>query len=1113
MMKHINISKKKIFEGKIHAFSSEFGEKESIKNLLKDTGFWSSERRSAAIHEFFTIDYEEAVSINFIELLPSSSGASCFPGDFRFETSLDGKTWKVIHSEMKFELDGKSYRLDIPLTGLRYLKVVITEPANRNSKYYSEIGRCLTGITGISKITPSSSLPGEGGVGNLFDGDNKTFWGSSRSPNNKMESLLVDLGQVYHFSRIILGSAGDGFPENFHVDSSVDNSLWTTIFEEKSFSAEFFKDYYWDINVIPVRYIRIEAKGKKLFSGDFAVQISRLEIDAAPFDPSHTHNIGEMTPHASIFQPGVVKLAKDGDDTSGTVVQGSDIRLRDASTIFKGITRLAEIGEVCDGVAVQASDSRLKPATDQHAGVVRLAYDREDQPGVAVQGNDSRMQEATSESYGIVKLCPDGLYTDQGVVTGNDSRVRKATDKSYGICRLAGDGDNSPGSVVQADDCRLRDATTLHKGIVMLAEDGEVSEGKSVQSNDKRLGEATTVSKGIVELAEDGESKAGVVVQGNDRRLKDATTQSRGIVELADDGEDRPGVAVQGNDRRLRDATTSTKGIVELAGNGEGKAGVVVQGNDKRLRNATENFPGIMKFATDGSTDRLAAVQGNDRRLKDATTVTKGIVELAENGEDKEGVAVQGNDRRLNEATTESKGIVELAGDGEEKKGVVVQGHDRRLKDATESGRGIMRFAEDGEVSVFAAVQGNDKRLRDATVTAKGIVKLAGDGEEKEGVAVQGHDRRLQKATTVTNGIVELAENGESKEGVAVQGNDRRLKQATENIPGIVKMAKQDETRPGYVIQANDERLSDPRQALPHSHEYAAIDHEMNSHRGTLSIKSEKNEVFNDITPPSDSSSVIHGQNTSAEDGSIGISGVAGILSEKGIQSYGVVGHSGYVGVRGQSSGDGDRKGCGILGISRFGAGGVFSSEHSFSLVADGQGRISEYDDSINIIGNGDALYVNGRSLFRGSIELENSESEGSPGNIVELFEVNETEYISPGDLLVISEEGNSVLVRSRKEYNRSVIGTVAGNALIAINNSGKEEKVYPVTLAGKAMCKVDARNNPVNPGDFIVTSETPGCGMAGTIDSFDKIGTVIGKALDKLDDGIGVIPVFITHQ
>jgi hypothetical protein len=168
----------------------------------------------------------------------------------------------------------------------------------------------------------------------------------------------------------------------------------------------------------------------------------------------------------------------------------------------------------------------------------------------------------------------------------------------------------------------------------------------------------------------------------------------------------------------------------------------------------------------------------------------------------------------------------------------------------------------------------------------------------------------------------------------------------------------------------------------------------------------------------------------------------------------------------------------------------------------------------LQLIGNGDALHIKGKSLFDGTIDIQNNkETKDFPTNIVEYFIVNETEFISPGDILMTSEEGKSILEKSRLEYNKTVIGIVSGNPVIKINNSGSEEKVYPIALGGKVYCKVDARVNPIHPGDLIVASSTPGCGMKGTIDSFEKIGTVLGKALDSLNEGIGIIPMFIMPQ
>ncbi|MBN2041722.1 MAG: hypothetical protein JW864_16925, partial [Spirochaetes bacterium] len=368
--------------------------------------------------------------------------------------------------------------------------------------------------------------------------------------------------------------------------------------------------------------------------------------------------------------------------------------------------------------------------------------------------------------------------------------------------------------------------------------------------------------------------------------------------------------------------------------------------------------------------------------------------------------------------------------------------------------------------------------------------------------------------TTSSKGIVELAENGEDKDGVAVQGSDKRLKLATEDSHGIIKFAKNNDSKKLHAVQANDKRLSDARKPLPHDHEYAPLKHEYNSHTGTINLTGSKEENIAGIVPPADGSAIIYARNDSHHPGAVGIAGINNPLEQNTIHSYGIIGHGMFAGVRGQSNGntESEVKGAGVIGISRFGAGGVFASEHNYSLVADGFGRISGYDDSAQLKGNGEALLVNGKSAFSGQIDIYNSNHENSPVNIVEMFEVDEDQFIGAGDVLTASEKGKSILKRSTVKYSKSVIGIVSGNPTVIINNSGLKKKIYPIALTGKVLCRIDAREKPVKAGDLIVTSGTPGCGMAGVIDSFNKIGTVIGKALDNLDKGIGTIPVFVTH-
>jgi hypothetical protein len=1110
-MNTINILSPVRYPGKIHAVSSSFETNEAKNVLNNDESFWCTAKSHNAVSEYIIIDYGSIVAVNIVEIFPSPSGKTTFPSEFRLECSIDGINWEVIKTENRFTLDEDAYRLALPITVFQYLKLYIVKPKRIAAKYFAEIGKIQAGIQGAVSITASSTSSYEHDPFNVMEVDNQKYWESEITSSASRQWIEVDCGMIFPLTNIGIVAPQNPalFPEQFSIEITEDKKIWTTLADIKRFKAQPGGSYIFGGYQFNARYIRLNVVTVQTEKQKYCAQIAGIFAHAALPALRHFH-VNAAVQYATVFQPGIVKLAADGDTTPGAVVQANDTRLRDASTIFKGIVQLASDGSNEEGLAVQASDSRLAPATELKPGIVRLAYDREVAEGAVVQSTDSRIKEATDTTFGIVKLCPNGQYINNAVVRGDDSRLQKATTKEHGIVRLAENGEDNEFCVVQGNDRRLKDATIVSKGIVELAEDGEDAPGVVVQGNDRRLKEATTHSKGIVELAEDGEDAPGVVVQGNDRRLKEATTHSKGIVELAEDGEDAPNVVVQGNDRRLKEATTKSKGIVELAEDGEDAAGVVVQGNDRRLKEATTHNKGIVELAEDGEDAPGVVVQGNDKRLKEATTHNKGIVELAEDGEDAAGVVVQGNDRRLKEATTKSKGIVELAEDGEDAAGVVVQGNDRRLKEATTKSKGIVELAEDGEDAAGVVVQGNDRRLKEATTHSKGIVELAEDGEDAPGVVVQGNDRRLKEATTHSKGIVELAEDGEDAPGVVVQGNDRRLKDATEETPGIVTLAKHGETRKNHVVQSDDPRLSDKRDPLPHTHDYAPIVHSFDSHTGTIAITQEKTGQFNDITPPTSDSAVLYGKNIANTGNTIGVAGIAQPSTDSEVKSYGVLGHAPLCGVRGQSQGNtGKMQGCGVLGISRFGAGGVFASEHNWSLVADGFGAIAHYDDTVHLTGQGKALFVNGESCFKGKIVLDTHTQEYH-ANIVEMFETDEQEFISPGDVLVVSTQGNAVLSRSRTAYNKGVIGVVAGNPVVVINNAAAQTKLYPVVLTGSVLCKVDARQKPVKPGDLLVTSDTPGCSMAATIDSFDKVGTVFAKALTALDEGIALIPVMI---
>jgi hypothetical protein len=69
-----------------------------------------------------------------------------------------------------------------------------------------------------------------------------------------------------------------------------------------------------------------------------------------------------------------------------------------------------------------------------------------------------------------------------------------------------------------------------------------------------------------------------------------------------------------------------------------------------------------------------------------------------------------------------------------------------------------------------------------------------------------------------------------------------------------------------------------------------------------------------------------------------------------------------------------------------------------------------------------------------------------------------------------------------------------------------------PVALSGTVYCQVDARQEPIRVGDLLTTSATPGHAMKAS-DPLQAFGAVIGKALQPLPAGTGLIPILVALQ
>ena len=121
---------------------------------------------------------------------------------------------------------------------------------------------------------------------------------------------------------------------------------------------------------------------------------------------------------------------------------------------------------------------------------------------------------------------------------------------------------------------------------------------------------------------------------------------------------------------------------------------------------------------------------------------------------------------------------------------------------------------------------------------------------------------------------------------------------------------------------------------------------------------------------------------------------------------------------------------------------------------------------------------------------------------------------IDGGTVLVIDDDG--ALKASAGPYDRRVAGVVSGaggyTPALLLDSVNLDQGRKPVALMGKVFCKVDADAVPVEIGDLLTTSATPGHAMKAS-DPQKTSGAVLGKALGRLRRGRGLVPILVTLQ
>jgi len=211
-------------------------------------------------------------------------------------------------------------------------------------------------------------------------------------------------------------------------------------------------------------------------------------------------------------------------------------------------------------------------------------------------------------------------------------------------------------------------------------------------------------------------------------------------------------------------------------------------------------------------------------------------------------------------------------------------------------------------------------------------------------------------------------------------------------------------------------------------------------------------------------------------------------------------------------------------------------------VIATGDGDISFYPNSEigkfapmtvkNITGNvgigtpnpssklevaGDQV-CHGQATFNSNVTINGNLTIGSGGDVflsdfAEDFDIVDAEA-EPGTVMAIEQDGT--LRPSNHPYDKRVAGVVSGagdyRPAIVLDKQAQTGNRRPIALVGKVYCKVDAGYAPIEVGDLLTTSATPGYAMKAD-NPLRAFGAVIGKALRPVPAGQDLIPILVALQ
>ena len=120
--------------------------------------------------------------------------------------------------------------------------------------------------------------------------------------------------------------------------------------------------------------------------------------------------------------------------------------------------------------------------------------------------------------------------------------------------------------------------------------------------------------------------------------------------------------------------------------------------------------------------------------------------------------------------------------------------------------------------------------------------------------------------------------------------------------------------------------------------------------------------------------------------------------------------------------------------------------------------------------------------------------------------------HLQAGDVVEIDTANGEMFQLSSRSNSTSVAGVISTKPGVTLNSvvSAKEitDDTPRLALSGRVPVKVTAENGAIRAGDLLVSSSQPGRAMRAP--ATPQAGTVIGKAMQKLDRNSGEIEMLV---